>query len=151
MRWNLRSPLAVLCGVLLLWQATVAPLAHASAVHSADHSALVEEVRPTPAAAADVEAMPCHGHEASASEAMPNPRAHSGVHATVPLGGEPSHDSEGHECCGSLACQCACVHASLAPVSLPISARVVPAHATKLGCHLPLLRARVFNLFKPPI
>lgn len=150
MRWNLRSPLAALCVLLLLWQAAVAPLVHASAVQAVAHTALSQDVPPTPAAA-QADAMPCHGHEPSAAMSTLGTDAHSNAHASVALDGGPSHDSKGPDCCESLDCQCACVHASLASVSVPVSARVVPAHPTEMGGHLPVLRARVVELFKPPI
>jgi hypothetical protein len=145
-----RPALSTFCSVLLLWQAGVAPLAHAAVAHAAVQAVVAQEV-PNAQGAADAEAMPCHGHEVDVTTSMPAPDAHAGVHGSVPTTGQLTHGSDGPDCCKSLDCQCACVHASLAAVSLPIATRVVPAHPTEMGGDLPVLRARVVELFKPPI
>lgn len=150
MRLNLQSRVAVLCAALLFWQAGLAPLAHASAAHGAAHGMVAPEL-PEPPAAADVEAMPCHGHDT----AEPGVSRHHSVHAGEkgsPLAAElPPNTNHGPDCCQTLDCQCPCAHASLASVAVPVLSRRVPDHPIVLGGELPALRARVAQLFKPPI
>jgi len=136
-----RKKVSLLCTVLLLLQGGVAPVAHASAMRAADTEP-AQAVEAT--VAAQTSAMPCHGQEA----AQPEPDAGSMADPARDSG----HSSHGQaDCCHSVACQCACVHASLAAPAVSLSPAVIPDHPEVLGAHLPVPRARVVELFKPPI
>ena len=141
--------MAALSAVLLLWQAVVAPLAHATQAHPG-HQGVATHAVPVATDAFAAEAMPCHGHEAGngmTASHEDHVAAQGAAHATD----MPSDSGDGPDCCKSLDCQCACAHASLASPGVPVSARVVPDHPAVLGGALPVLRARVVELFKPPI
>lgn len=142
--------MAALFTVLLLWQAVVAPMAHAMQAH-AGHVAVVAQVVTEAPGATEAAAMPCHGHEADGTEAMPSGDGVVAAHGAGHAAEVPSDHGDGPDCCKSLDCQCACAHASLASPGVPVAAQVVPDHPPVLGGELPVLRARVVDLFKPPI
>ena len=138
-----QSIVAVLGSALLLWQAGLAPLAHAAGHTSALAVALpaIPEVE----VVAGAEAMPCHGHEAGGTNLQ------AAAHGSAMTAGAASHSSGGADCCQSLDCQCPCAHASMNTLALSVAARVSADHPLLLGRDLPILRARAVELFKPPI
>lgn len=137
-----QSIVAVLGSALLLWQAGLAPLAHAAAGRT---PILAIAVPAIPDTQADAEAMPCHGHEAGGADVQAAARGSAMTAAA------PSNSSEGADCCQSLDCQCPCAHASMNSLTLSAAARVASDHPLLLGRDLPILRARAVELFKPPI
>lgn len=145
-----RTCLAILCTVLLLWQAGLAPLAHASAAHPASEIVPQAQSHADPVAG-DKAAMPCHGEEAGKPVAMADHSDHGLGPVAAPSTATSVHGTEGPDCCQSFECQCACLHASLGSLAMVFSAHVVPDHLAVLGQALPALRARVVDLFKPPI
>ncbi len=144
---NFRRRFTILCTVLLLWQTGIAPLVHASAAHVA-----VEGVSAATVESADSEILPCHGHE-SDTELVPStqPDHHAGPAASPDSPMKQSYGVNGMDCCKSLDCQCACIHASLNSAPIAVPALIVPDHPAVLGGDLPALRARTVELFKPPI
>lgn len=118
--------IAALFVALLLWQAGM-QLVHAAVFHSSAGSSATEHHQHA-AAAVQVEAAPCHGDSATAQ----------------PQTGAP-------DCCDSLACQCACVHASLGGATFALMLPVIPDHPASLGTDTPALAARSAELFRPPI
>lgn len=145
-----QSIVAVLGSALLLWQAGLAPLAHAAAGHTSALAVALPAI-PEVEVGAGVEAMPCHGHEASGTGVVPDPDAHAAAHGLALTAGAASHSSGGADCCQSLDCQCPCAHASMTTLALSVAARVSADHPLLLGRDLPILRARAVELFKPPI
>jgi hypothetical protein len=143
MTLNLRSRLAMLCTVLLLWQVGVAPLAHAGAAHAVE--AATSQVAEAEVAM-DAAAMPCHGHEGA-----PTAGGRVADHETAHAAEMPAHDGGLPDCCQSFDCQCPCAHASLGMPAMSLPSHRVPDHPTVLGQDLPIVRARVVDLFKPPI
>lgn len=147
---RLRTSLSVLCTVLLLWQTGLAPLAHASVAHPASEAVVPSPPHADPVAD-DMAAMPCHGEEAGATAGSGVQGGHDVGPQATPSSATSGHHSDGPDCCQSFDCQCACIHASLGSRVMVSSAHVVPDHPAVLGEALPALRARVVDLFKPPI
>ena len=153
---RLRSRFMVLCTALLLWQTGLAPWAHAAAAHGSGHDAsAVPAAMAIPQDHADVAqmtTMPCHGDEVAASSpAAIAPHPHASLADDMGSASTVSQVVDGADCCQSLDCRCACVHASLNAVTIAVLGLVVPDHPAVLGADLPVLRARIAELFKPPI
>lgn len=133
---NLRPRIAALFTVLLFWQAGLAPLAHAAVFHSSPG-----------VVAAEVEAAPCHGEAAESVPVVSHEHAGHGM----AMSEEAETPAAAPDCCESLACQCACVHASLGGAGLAVVLPLIPDHPAILGGEVPALAARIAELFRPPI
>lgn len=134
---------------LLLWQAGLAPLAHAAVFHSAPEAAGTERPATHPAGVAVVEAAPCHGDSPHESPVVAPPVVvHEHAGHEMPMADTVS---TAPDCCDSLACQCACVHASLGGATFALMLPVIPDHPASLGTDTPALAARSAELFRPPI
>lgn len=143
-----RVRLAAFSICLLFWQAGLAPLAHAAVFHSSPGMAASSHSASHAAAAVQVEAAPCHGE--SLHEAPVVAQGHAGHEIPMAAVAEQTR-STAPDCCDSLACQCACVHASLGVVALALVLPLIPDHPASLGTDTPALAARTAELFRPPI
>lgn len=145
--FRMRRPFrAVLCVVLVVWQAALAPLAHAAVFHAPVNSREAAQAQLVMAAAG--ESAPCHGEAVPARSAGEGHEAHH-VSASLPEVLVANHD-EPADCCQSLACQCACMHAT-ALSTLGWALAVVPDHASELVPLTPKLALPARELFRPPI
>jgi len=153
---SFRSSFVVLGTALLLWQLIIAPMTHASAAHVAVHATVTTS--PSSANRLDhpqvtsAEARPCHEIEQSdVAPVVSVVSHHLGAVVDSDSNSPIAHAVDGVDCCDSVGCQCACVHASMNSVPFAEAALAVPGHPAELGGHLPVLGARIVELFKPPI
>lgn len=143
--------LAYLCAALFFWQAALAPLAHAMAFHSAATISSGMQLQSAGEhGAREHEGMGHAGHEQNAVSEAPPCHGAEAVNS-LPTDDAPEQANHEVDCCQSLGCDCACVHASASTCITLLPFSVIPDHPAVIAPSAPVQTVRVAELFRPPI